>query len=261
MGMLLACLEISPYICQKIPDMKSTQSFIFTLGLLLALLPTALCAQQTDEGRDDLYVPTSPSLEGTPVDSFRCPLAVDSLQPDSFVPTVLFAPIPYTWTPYSTTSWMHGVGLDGCYGWGGGLYGMGWRLHEGFNAQLGLSTSFGVGRNRMKGVGFGQSAAFAYALPLGKRWSVAASLYAQNMDWGNYHLRDVGVGAVAAFRATERINLYGYVTHSFVRPDWQRTGCLYSPFMDYVRTRVGAMAEFKIGENTFIGISLEHASY
>lgn len=61
-GMLLACLEISPYICQKIPDMKSTQSFIFTLGLLLALLPTALRAQQTDEGRDDLYVPTSPSL-------------------------------------------------------------------------------------------------------------------------------------------------------------------------------------------------------
>ena len=261
MGMLLACLEISPYICQKIRDMKSTQSFIFTLGLLLALLPTALRAQQTDEGRDDLYVPTSPSLEGAPVDSFRCPLAVDSLQPDPFVPTDLFAPIPYTWTPYSPTSWMHGVGLDGCCGWGGGLYGMGWRLHEGFNAQLGLSTSFGVGRNRMKGVGFGQSAAFAYALPIGKRWSVAASLYAQNMDWGNYHLRDVGVGAVAAFRATERINLYGYVTHSFVRPDWQRAGCLYSPFMDYVRTRVGAMAEFKIGENAFIGISVEHDRY
>ena len=153
------------------------------------------------------------------------------------------------------------AGLDGCCGWCGGLYGIGWRLHEGFNAQLGLSTSFGVGRNRMKGVGFGQSAAFAYALPIGKRWSVAASLYAQNMDWGNYHLRDVGVGAVAAFRATERINLYGYVTHSFVRPDWQRAGCLYSPFMDYVRTRVGAMAEFKIGENTFIGISLEHDRY
>ena len=94
MGMLLACLEISPYICQKIPDMKSTQSFILTLGLLLALLPTALRAQQTDEGRDDLYVPTSPSLEGAPVDSFRCPLAVDSLQPDPFVPTDLYAPIP-----------------------------------------------------------------------------------------------------------------------------------------------------------------------
>ena len=228
--------------------------FLLPFSLLFVLLPSALRAQQSDE----LNASRTPMLEGTPVDSFRCPLAVDSLQPDSLKPTGLYAPLPYAWTPYSPASWMHGVGLDG---WGGGLYGMGWRLHEGFNAQLGLSTSFGVGPHRIKGVGFGQSAAFAYALPIGKRWSVAASLYAHNMDWGNYHLRDVGVGAVAAFRATERINLYGYVTHSFVRPDWQRAGCLYSPFMDYVRTRVGAMAEFKIGENASIGVSFEHASY
>ena len=232
--------------------------FILTFCLLFVVLPSALRAQQSEEGRDERTVARVPRLESSPVDSFRCPLAVDSLQPECQKPMGLYAPVPYAWTPYLPTSWMHGVGLDG---WGGGLYGVGWRLHEGFNAQLGLSTSFGVGRNRMKGVGFGQSAAFAYALPIGKRWSVAASLYAHNMDWGNYHLRDVGVGAVAAFRATERINLYGYVTHSFVQPDWQRAGCLYSPFMDYVRTRVGAMAEFKIGENAFFGISFEHARY
>ena len=258
---MLGRVEISPYICQKITDMKKTLFWNWLACLLLAWLPAALCAQQTDEGREVWTEPAEGILTEMPVDSFRCPLAVDSLQPDCLKPTGLYAPLPYSWSPYSPSSWMHGVGLDGCGGWGGGLYGMGWRLHEGFNAQLGLSTTFGVGPNRIKGVGFGQSAAFAYALPLGKRWSVAASLYAQNMDWGNYHLRDVGVGAVAAFRATDRINLYGYVTHSFMQPDWQRAGCLYSPFMDYVRTRVGAMAEFKIGENAFIGISVEHARY
>ena len=259
--MLLGCLDISPYICQKFFDMKMMLRLIFSLGLSLALLPTALHAQQNDEGREKLNVSRTPLPERTAVDSFRCPLAVDSLQPEGLKPMDLYAPLPYVWTPYSPSSWMHGVGLDGCGGWGGGLYGLGWHLHEGFNAQLGLSTTFGVGPGRIKGVGFGQSAAFAYALPLGKRWSVAASLYAHNMDWGHYHLRDVGVGAVAAFQATDRINLYGYVTHSFMQPNGQRTGYLYSPFMDYVRTRVGAMAEFKIGENAIIGISLEHARY
>ena len=118
-----------------------------------------------------------------------------------------------------------------------------------------------MGHRGLQAVATRRSADLGNALAVGKLWSVAASLYAQNMDWGNYHLRDVGVGAVAAFRATDRINLYGYVTHSFMQPDWQRAGCLYSPFMDYVRTRVGAMAEFKIGENAFIGISVEHARY
>ena len=54
--------------------------------------------------------------------------------------------------------------------WADGRYP--WVLHEGFNAEVGMSVSASFGKNRRKGVGFGEHLALAYAMPFGKdkRW-------------------------------------------------------------------------------------------
>ena len=151
-------------------------------------------------------------------------------------------------------------GFDGCSPWYMGTYGPSWYLHEGFNAQLSMSISAGIGKHAPSGVGFGQSAAFAYALPLSKRFSLAAGVYAQNMDWGAYHNTDVGFSAVLGYKVNDVVSLYAYGTKSFKPKDDFRSVGYFPMYMDYVRDRIGAMAEFKIGENAAIQISVEHSS-
>ena len=165
--------------------------------------------------------------------------------------------------PWSVPLSFAGYGLDGCHPAYGGLYGPQWRLHEGFNAQLGLSVSAAFGKHAPKGVGFGQHAAFAYVLPVTSRFSVAAGIYAGNLDWGPWRQTDVGISGVLAYRLNERINLYAYGSKSFL-PRQSAFRFRRDPvpvFLDRMRDRIGAAAEFKIGNNATIGVSVEHSSY
>ena len=175
-------------------------------------------------------------------------LAVDSM--------VTNVPLPLPRPVFSLAA----PGFDGCSPWYMGTYGPSWYLHEGFNAQLSMSISAGIGKHAPSGVGFGQSAAFAYALPLSKRFSLAAGVYAQNMDWGAYHNTDVGFSAVLGYKVNDVVSLYAYGTKSFKPKDDFRSVGYFPMYMDYVRDRIGAMAEFKIGENAAIQISVEHSS-
>ena len=128
-----------------------------------------------------------------------------------------------------------------------------WELHEGFNASLGMNLSIGVGHNRLHGVGFGQDAAFLYALPLNNRLSVAGGVYATNMDWGNYTYRNVGVTGIAAYRATERITIYGYGSKSLMP---RHLAPIY-PLPNYCPDRWGGMVNFKVGEHSSFSIGFE----
>lgn len=219
--------------------------------ICLAVVPAGALAQAVADAPRLAADTISPAAE----DVALRPVAVDSTA--ALLRFSVLAPVPMNYLGVCAP------GLDGLHPWWGGLYGSTWRLHEGFNAQFSLSTSFAFGKGAPRGAGFGQSAAFAYARPLTDRLTVAASIYGQNMDWGAYHLRDVGVGAVVAYKATDRLNLYGYVTHSITpRSDaLRRPGLLLSPYDDFARTRVGAMAEWKLGESTTIGVSVEHTRY
>lgn len=155
---------------------------------------------------------------------------------------------------------MAAPGFDGCSPWFMGTYGSQWDLHEGFNAQMGMSVSAGFGKNAPSGVGFGQTANLAYALPLGKRFSFAGGLYVQNMDWGNWHHTDAGFSAVLGFKVNDKVSLYAYGTKS-IMPSSRRQPYGYFPFFaEDFRDRIGAMAEFKIGERAKIQISVERAS-
>lgn len=193
--------------------------------------------------------------------------------------------LPLTIPDFGLSPYYNGFG-----GWGFGGYdlpGSSWRLHEGFNAQFSLSMSAAFGRHAPSGVGFGQAAAFAYALPLTDKLTAAAGLYARNMDWGRLHQTDVGFAAMLGYQVNDRINLYAYASTSFLpRSEFKSPMRLAapssfdpaSPFRlgatDYLmhrrtmpylwqepRTRVGAAAEFKIGNNAMIGVSVEHVSY
>ncbi len=140
-----------------------------------------------------------------------------------------------------------------------------WRLHEGFNAQLGLSVTAGLGKHAPRGAGFGQTAAFAYLVPLGKKFFAAAGIMANNFDWGAFRRTDVGIGGVVAYQPNDRITLYAYGQKSFLprvstMRDLHHGAFLLNPF-DFPRDRIGVAGEFKIGNNAMIGISVERASY
>lgn len=154
-------------------------------------------------------------------------------------------------------------GLGGLYPWTTAFDGTAWRLHQGFNAQFGMSLSAGLGKHAPKGVGFGQTAAFAYVQPITPKLSVVAGLFASNYDWGAWRRTDVGFGAVVAYEVNDRINLYAYGSKSFLPKNngFQFRRDPFPVFLEHVRDRIGAAAEFKLGNNAMIGVSVERASY
>ena len=210
---------------------------ILVLGVLLFFFPFMMEAQEKVEevAQQDLVT----DGDGVVADSLSAPLPLP-------LNTPLFGiPAP---------------GFDGCLPWYMGTYGTMWNLHEGFNAQLGMSLMAGLGKHAPSGVGFGQTANLAYAMPLGKGFSVAAGLYLQNMDWGAYSQRDVGLSAVLGYQINDIVSVYAYGTKSFM-PN-REPSVMASPFYpDNFRDRIGAMAEFKIGENAKISVSVERSSF
>jgi len=185
-------------------------------------------------------------------------MQADTLAADTPASAGASASLP--WFEPSLT--LGGYGLGG-YGLCGGLYAPAWRLHEGFNAELGLSLSAGLGKHAPKGVGFGQTAAFAYLLPLTKRLSVAAGIFANNMDWGAWRRTDVGVAGVMAYQLSDRVSLYAFGSKTFLPREngFNRRRDPFPLFLDLPRDRFGAAAEFKIGNNAMIGVSVERTSY
>ncbi len=156
-----------------------------------------------------------------------------------------------------------GYGLGGLSPWSTAFDGTSWRLHEGFNAQFGMSVSAGLGKHSPKGVGFGQSAAFAYVYPVTPKLSFAAGLFATNYDWGSWRRTDVGVAGIVAYEVNDRINLYAYGSKSFLPKNdgFRFRRDPFPVFLEQARDRIGAAAEFKIGNNAMIGVSVERASY
>ncbi len=156
-----------------------------------------------------------------------------------------------------------GYGLGGLSPWSTAFDGTSWRLHQGFNAQFGMSVSAGLGKHSLRGVGFGQSAAFAYVHPVTSKLSLAAGLFATNYDWGSWRRTDVGFAGIVAYEVNDRINLYAYGSKSFLpkTDGFRYRRDPFPAFLEQARDRIGAAAEFKIGNNAMIGVSVECVSY
>lgn len=173
------------------------------------------------------------------------------------------SPVIPSMPAYAAPYGLGGYGLGGFSPYASYIDGTAWRLHDGFNAQFGMNLSVGLGKHAPKGVGFGQQAAFAYVMPITPKLSIAAGIYASNMDWGAWRRTDVGIGGTVAYQVNDRINLYAYGTKSFVprANDFKFRRDPFPFFLEQQRDRIGAAAEFKIGQNAMIGISVEHSSY
>lgn len=128
-----------------------------------------------------------------------------------------------------------------------------WELHKGFNASLGMHVTFSPSKYAPSGVGFGQDAAFMYAVPINNRLSVAGGLYATNMDWGFINYKNIGIAGVAAFKLNDKITLYGYGNKSLMP---QRSP-LYYPLPNFSPDKLGGMINFKIGESSSISFGVE----
>lgn len=143
------------------------------------------------------------------------------------------------------------------YGWGSG-----WRLREGFNAQLDLSMTAAFGRHAPGGVGFGQNISLAYAKTLDQRWAVAVGLNARNMDWGSFNRQEAGMSAVVRYQASDWLNLYGYAFQKLT-PSSRPLFYGFSPYygMESPDTRIGAAAEIKLGKNAVLNMSVDWVRY
>ena len=88
---------------------------------------------------------------------------------------------------------------------GGGPGGLAWPLHEGFNAAFSASVTAGLGKHAPRGAGWGQTAAFAYMMPLGKKFSFAGGVYADHFTWGPFGFTDVGLAEIGRASCRERV--------------------------------------------------------
>lgn len=188
---------------------------------------------------------------------------------------------------YSCTSpWTRGAGLG---------Y---WRLHEGLNAEVGFSVSGAFGKGSPQGVGLGEHIAAAYAMPFGKdkRWIGAFGISADRLDWGGYNSTTVGLNGLLGYHVNDRVNLYVWGTYNFVTRQsggpnpyayaygpwgyspwgyggyagWGYGGYGYGPYgygpYGYdlnanLRSRIGAAAEFKLGDRSSMTVSFEYSRY
>ena len=214
--------------------MKNIKLIILTFLLSLAS-PASLLAQSESEqksGSLQLNRIESEMAAGDPLASDSTEFSIASPIPmaGTMRPFLMYGITPYTLGGYAN-----------------------WDLHRGFNASLGMNVSVGFGKHALHGVGFGQDAAFLYAVPLNNRVSMAGGVYATNMDWGNYSYRNVGVTGIIAFKATDRITLYGYGNKSIMP---KRTFPTY-PLPNFTPDKFGGMVNFKVGESASISLGVE----
>ena len=79
-----------------------------------------------------------------------------------------------------------------------------------------------------------------------------------------WRMTNVGVGGVLAYQLSDRINLYAFGQKSFLprATTFQQQRKLHFPvFFDQPTSSFGAAAEFKIGNNAMIGVSVERREY
>lgn len=204
--------------------------------ILFALLPV-ICMSQTNEStvyENDsvLYKSSETDVETfsvTNTDSLSTPLVAPIMQTGMYPSFSMYGISPFSYN-YA-----------------------GWELHKGFNASLGMHVTFSPSKYAPSGVGFGQDAAFMYAVPINSRFSVAAGLYATNMNWGFINYKNAGIAGVAAFKLNDKITLYGYGNKSLMP---QRSP-MYYPLPNFSPDKFGGMINFKIGESSSISFGVE----
>lgn len=134
-----------------------------------------------------------------------------------------------------------------------------WQLHSGFNAQLGMSVSVGLGKHSPRGAGIGSDATFMFAQPLGRRLAIAAGVGMHTLGWCGWRQRDASLLGVAAYRVNDFVDIYAFGEKSLV-PGARRS---FRNYPGFAEDRWGGAASLKLGEHVFVqfGVSQSRRSF
>ena len=135
------------------------------------------------------------------------------------------------------------------YSW----YGMSdWQLHKGLNLNLGASVFASFGDSPWKGVGFTQSMAAMYAVPLTGKLSLAVGGYIDNIYWSRDAYHDAGLNAVLGYKFDEHWDGYLFGQKSLV------TTRMPLPLYDMgnIGDRIGAAVRYNFNPRFSIQVSV-----
>ncbi len=133
-----------------------------------------------------------------------------------------------------------------------------WDLHPGMNVNIGMSVFAQFGSGAYHGAGFAQNISMMYAVPLNKRLSLAIGGYFDNMNWGSYTQRNVGVNAVLGYQFDEHWSAYAYLQKSLVSNNSSRY--IYGYGMNNwgdLGDRIGAAVRYAPNKNFSFEVSVE----
>lgn len=135
------------------------------------------------------------------------------------------------------------------YSWYG-LYD--WQLHKGLNLNLGASVFASFGDSPWKGVGFTQSMAAMYAVPLTDKLSLAVGGYIDNIYWSRDAYHDAGLNAVLGYKFDEHWEGYLFGQKSLV------TTRMPLPLYDMgnIGDRIGAAVRYNFNPRFSIQVSV-----
>lgn len=129
-----------------------------------------------------------------------------------------------------------------------------WDLHPGLNLNVGASVFAQFGKNAPRGAGFMQNISAMYAQPLGKKFTVAAGGYFNNVFWGGDNYRNAGLQAVVGYRFNDQWEGYLYGQKSLVKNKLM-------PYllhdMQALGDRIGATVKYNVNPYLSVQVSLE----
>lgn len=129
-----------------------------------------------------------------------------------------------------------------------------WDLHPGLNLSLGASVFAQFGKHARHGAGFMQNISAMYAQPLGKKFTVAAGGYLNNVFWGRDNYRNAGLQAIVGYRFNEHWEAYLYGQKSLVSNRLMPYP-LYD--MQALGDRVGAAVKYNFNPSFSVQVSVE----
>lgn len=127
-----------------------------------------------------------------------------------------------------------------------------WQLHRGLNVSLGASVFGTFGDGPWHGVGFSNSVAAMYAVPLTGKLSLAVGGYLNNLYWAHDAYHDAGLNAVLGYKFDEHWEGYLFGRKSLV--DKRMPMPLYD--MGRVGDRIGAAIKYNFNPRFSIQVTV-----
>lgn len=204
---------------------------ILLITILVNISLLAFAQNDITKGKMEEMNPTVDStFVSDSFDAIHAPLHLPTLTDHGIMPPMHYT--PYLWSGFPS-----------------------WDLHEGMNAQLGLSafSTFGSGKT-YAGVGFAENVSMMYAKALNPKLSIAVGGYIDNMTWNHMNYRTAGLSAVVGYQFDEHWSGYVYGQKSLVQSGYMPYPLRY---MGEIGDKIGAAVRYTFSPSFSIQVNIE----